>query len=217
MVGFAPHGTLLQHTADFREGIIQLPVDGRIGDHVIRAEALKGTPADAQVTADLLAVHPFVVYILLIPCTPLFRERGDCSLYFLYTPDKLVIGSRTDHYDFILLCFLVCYKGRAYMDSLKRGRYDFFLIICSELILNGSCGEEGSVFYRNPRPVLGIFIGRNAIAYCDSTLNGVLIRTGLQRNTRIGSLYGCKYGRSGKFLSRVTGENRPRFFCYIQR
>ncbi len=91
------------------------------------------------------------------------------------------------------------------MDSLKRGRYDFFLIICSELILNGSCGEEGSVFYRNPRPVLGIFIGRNAIAYCDSTLNGVLIRTGLQRNTRIGSLYGCKYGRSGKFLSRVTG------------
>lgn len=83
------------------------------------------------------------------------------------------------------------------MDSLKRGRYDFFLIICSELILNGSCGEEGSVFYRNPRPVLGIFIGRNAIAYCDSTLNGVLIRTGLQRNTRIGSLYGCKYGRSG--------------------
>ena len=56
------------------------------------------------------------------------------------------------------------------MDSLKRGRYDFFLIICSELILNGSCGEEGSVFYRNPRPVLGIFIGRNAIAYCDSTL-----------------------------------------------
>lgn len=33
-----------------------------------------------------------------------------------------------------------------YMDSLKRGRYDFFLIICSELILNGSCGEEGSVF-----------------------------------------------------------------------
>ena len=45
------------------------------------------------------------------------------------------------------------------MDSLKRGRYDFFLIICSELILNGSCGEEGSVFYRNPRPVLGIFIG----------------------------------------------------------
>lgn len=105
MVGFAPHGTLLQHTADFREGIIQLPVDGRIGDHVIRAEALKGTPADAQVTADLLAVHPFVVYILLIPCTPLFRERGDCSLYFLYTPDKLVIGSRTDHYDFILLCF----------------------------------------------------------------------------------------------------------------
>lgn len=96
----APHGTLLQHTADFREGIIQLPVDGRIGDHVIRAEALKGTPADAQVTADLLAVHPFVVYILLIPCTPLFRERGDCSLYFLYTPDKLVIGSRTDHYDF---------------------------------------------------------------------------------------------------------------------
>ncbi|KAA4784770.1 hypothetical protein F2Z85_14295 [Bacteroides fragilis] len=117
---------------------------------------------------------------------------------------------------FILLCFLVCYKGRAYMDSLKRGRYDFFLIICSELILNGSCGEEGSVFYRNPRPVLGIFIGRNAIAYCDSTLNGVLIRTGLQRNTRIGSLYGCKYGRSGKFLSRVTGENRPRFFCYIQ-
>ena len=97
---FAPHGTLLQHTADFREGIIQLPVDGRIGDHVIRAEALKGTPADAQVTADLLAVHPFVVYILLIPSTPLFRERGDCSLYFLYTPDKLVIGSRTDHYDF---------------------------------------------------------------------------------------------------------------------
>lgn len=96
----APHGTLLQHTADFREGIIQLPVDGRIGDHVIRAEALKGTPADTQVTADLLAVHPFVVYILLIPCTPLFRERGDCSLYFLYTPDKLVIGSRTDHYDF---------------------------------------------------------------------------------------------------------------------
>lgn len=100
MVGFAPHGTLLQHTADFREGIIQLPVDGRIGDHVIRAEALKGTPADTQVTADLLTVHPFVVYILLIPCTPLFRERGDCSLYFLYTPDKLVIGSRTDHYDF---------------------------------------------------------------------------------------------------------------------
>ena len=93
-------GTLLQDTADFREGIIQLPVDGRTGDHVIRAEALKGTPADAQVTADLLAVHPFVVYILLIPCTPLFRERGDCSLYFLYTPDKLVIGSRTDHYDF---------------------------------------------------------------------------------------------------------------------
>lgn len=92
------------------------------------------------------------------------------------------------------------------MDSLKRGRYDFFLIICSELILNGSCGEEGSVFYRNPRPVLGIFMGRNAIEYCDSTLNGVLIRTGLQRNTRIGSLYGCKYGRSGKFLSRVTGE-----------
>ena len=66
------------------------------------------------------------------------------------------------------------------MDSLKRGRYDFFLIICSELILNGSCGEEGSVFYRNPRPVLGIFMGRNAIEYCDSTLNGVLIRTGLQ-------------------------------------
>ena len=93
-------GTLLQDTADFREGLIQLPVDGRTGDHVIRAEALKGTPADAQVTADLLAVHPFVVYILLIPCTPLFRERGDCSLYFLYTPDKLVIGSRTDHYDF---------------------------------------------------------------------------------------------------------------------
>ena len=56
------------------------------------------------------------------------------------------------------------------MDSLKRGRYDFFLIICSELILNGSCGEEGSVFYRNPRPVLGIFMGRNAIEYCDSTL-----------------------------------------------
>ena len=27
---------------------------------------------------------------------------------------------------FILLCFLVCYKGRAYMDSFKRGRYDFF-------------------------------------------------------------------------------------------
>ena len=92
------------------------------------------------------------------------------------------------------------------MDSLKRGRYDFFLIICSELILNGSCGEEGSVFYRNPRPVLGIFIGRNAIAYCDSTLNGVLIRTGLQRNTRIGSLYGCKYGRSGKFLSSYGGK-----------
>lgn len=91
------------------------------------------------------------------------------------------------------------------MDSLKRGRYDFFLIICSELILNGSCGEEGSVFYRNPRPVLGIFIGRNAIAYCDSTLNGVLIRTGLQRNTRIGSLYGCKYGRSGKFLFESYG------------
>ena len=98
-------GTLLQDTADFREGIIQLPVDGRTGDHVIRAEALKGTPADAQVTADLLAVHPFVVYILLIPCTPLFRERGDCSLYFLYTPDKLVIGSRTEHYDFHTLFF----------------------------------------------------------------------------------------------------------------
>lgn len=84
------------------------------------------------------------------------------------------------------------------MDSLKRGRYDFFLIICSELILNGSCGEEGSVFYRNPRPVLGIFMGRNAIEYCDSTLNGVLIRTGLQRNTRIGSLYGCQIRAFGK-------------------
>lgn len=84
------------------------------------------------------------------------------------------------------------------MDSLKRGRYDFFLIICSELILNGSCGEEGSVFYRNPRPVLGIFMGRNAIEYCDSTLNGVLIRTGLQRNTRIGSLYRVQIRAFGK-------------------
>ena len=72
-------GTLLQDTADFREGIIQLPVDGRTGDHVIRAEALKGTPADAQVTADPLAVHPFVVYILLIPYTLLSRGRGDCG------------------------------------------------------------------------------------------------------------------------------------------
>ena len=92
------------------------------------------------------------------------------------------------------------------MDSLKRGRYDFFLIICSELILNGSCGEEGSVFYRNPRPVLGIFIGRNAIEYCDSTLNGVLIRTGLQRNTRIGSLYGCKYGCSESSFRELRGK-----------
>lgn len=64
------------------------------------------------------------------------------------------------------------------MDSLKRGRYDFFLIICSELILTVYAVKK-AVFYRNPRPVLGIFIGRNAIAYCDSTLNGVLIRTGL--------------------------------------
>ena len=92
------------------------------------------------------------------------------------------------------------------MDSLKRGRYDFFLIICSELILNGSCGEEGSVFTEIRGPYSVFFMGRNAIEYCDSTLNGVLIRTGLQRNTRIGSLYGCKYGRSGKFLSRVTGK-----------
>lgn len=58
---------------------------------------------------------------------------------------------------FILLCFLVCYKGRAYMDSLKRGRYDFFLIICSELILNGSCGEDirvqTRVFRKVPKTV----------------------------------------------------------------
>ena len=92
------------------------------------------------------------------------------------------------------------------MDSLKRGRYDFFLIICSELILNGSCGEEGKVFCRNPQPVLGIFIGKNAITYCDSMLNGALIRTGQQRNTRIGSLYGCKYGCSGKFQRELRGK-----------
>lgn len=100
------------------------------------------------------------------------------------------------------------------MDSLKRGRYDFFLIICSELILNGSCGEEGSVFYRNPRPVLGIFIGRNAIEYCDSTLNGVLIRTGLQRNTRIGSLYGCKYGCSESSFRELRGKTTSVLLLY---
>ena len=92
------------------------------------------------------------------------------------------------------------------MDSLKRGRYDFFLIICSELILNGSCGEEGSVFYRNPRPVLGIFMGRNAIEYCDSTLNGVLIRTGLQRNTRIGSYTGANTGVRESSFRELRGK-----------
>ena len=100
------------------------------------------------------------------------------------------------------------------MDSLKRGRYDFFLIICSELILNGSCGEEGSVFSRNPRPVLGIFMGRNAIEYCDSTLNGVLIRTGLQRNTRIGSLYGCNYGCSESSFRELRGKTTSVLLLY---
>ena len=80
------------------------------------------------------------------------------------------------------------------MDSLKRGRYDFFLIICSELILNGSCGEKGNVFCRNPQPVLGIFIGKNAIAYCDSTLNGVLIRTGQQRTPASAPYTGANTG-----------------------
>ena len=124
---------------------------------------------------------------------PFQGERRLQPLFSLYARQARY-SSRTDHYDFHTSLFLVCYKGRAYMDSLKRRSVRLFLIICSELILNGSCGEEGSVFYRNPRPVLGIFIGRNAIAYCDSTLNGVLIRMGPQRNTRIGSLYGCKYG-----------------------
>lgn len=37
-------------------------------------------------------------------------------------------------------------------------------------------------------------------------LNGALIRTGQQRNTRIGSLYGCKYGCSGKFQRELRGK-----------
>ena len=41
--------------------------------------------------------------------------------------------------------------------QLRRGRYDFFLIICSELILNGSCGEDirvqTRVFRKVPKTV----------------------------------------------------------------
>lgn len=63
------------------------------------------------------------------------------------------------------------------------------------------------MFFAEIRSPYSVFLlGENAIIYCDSILNGVLIRTGQQRSTRIGSLYGRKYGYSGKFQRELRGK-----------
>ena len=118
-------------TAEFREALLRFRVDGRIGD-----QRDPGGGVSRQKTT------PHIYFLSPIPLSG-ERRLQPLSLYARELVCHRLVGTRT--MIFHLLCFLVCYKGRAY-GQLKTRSVRLFLIICSELILNGSCGEEGSVF-----------------------------------------------------------------------
>lgn len=87
---------LFEQPPDFADGVIGFARENGIGDFAAGAQPLQSAFADFQERAHIIAVHPFLVGILLVVGSVLRNELG----YRVELRRKFPIRFRFDRYDF---------------------------------------------------------------------------------------------------------------------